>query len=141
MKVGAPVFGLNTQGEVMGRIRSDILINGHKRWALYDSGARHSYIVDDAAATLDVKDLPVQRTTALGGKTHTVRQVCLVFADVDGHPLDFEANVVDEIGSDEDGRRIEVLFGALAMQAWGLQLDPQNERIDWSHFSTDLVEF
>ena len=97
--------------------------------------------MDDAAATLDVKDLPVQRTTALGGKTHTVRQVCLVFADVDGHPLDFEANVVDEIGSDEDGRRIEVLFGALAMQAWGLKLDPKNERIDWSHFSTDLVEF
>ena len=27
---------------------------------------------------------------------------------------------MEEIGSDEDGRRIEVLFGALAMQAWGL---------------------
>jgi hypothetical protein len=48
---------------------------------------------------------------------------------------------VEEIGTDEDGRRIEVLFGALAMQAWGLKLDPQSERVDWSRFSTDLVEF
>lgn len=125
----------------MGRIRGDILIQGQKRWTLFDFGARHSYIVGDATPTLDVKDLPIERATALGGKKHPVRQVCLVFADVDGHLLDFEANVVDEIGNDEDGRRIEVLFGALAMQAWGLKLDPQNESVDWSHFSTDLVEF
>lgn len=58
-----------------------------------------------------------------------------------GHQLHFEANVVEEIGKDEDGRRIEVLFGALAMQAWGLKRDPPRERLDWSHFSTDLVEF
>ena len=125
----------------MGRIRGEIAVGGQKRWTLFDSGARHSYIVSDAAAALGVKDLPVQRTTALGGKTHTVRQVCLVFANVEDHALDFEANVVDEIGNDEDGRRIEVLFGALTMQAWGLKLDPQRERVDWSHFSTDLVEF
>ena len=125
----------------MGRIRRDMTISGQPRWTLFDSGARHSYLVADVAGTLDVKDLPTPRTTALGAKTHTVRQVCLVFADVEGHPLDFEANVVAEIGKDEDGRRIEVLLGALAMQAWGVRLDPQNERVDWSHFSTDLVEF
>jgi len=125
----------------MGRIRSEILVGNRKRWTLFDLGARHSYIVSAAAAALGVQDLPVQRTTTLGGKMHTVRQVCLVFAEVDGHPLDFEANVIDEIGRDRDGQRIEVLLGALAMQAWGVKLDPQNERVDWSHFSTDLVEF
>jgi hypothetical protein len=67
--------------------------------------------------------------------------MCLVFARVEGYSLDFEANVVEDIGKNEDGRRIEVLFGALAMQAWGLKLDPQSERIDWSNFSTDLVEY
>ena len=108
---------------------------------MFDSGARHSYIVADAAAPADVKSLPIERVTALGGRSHKVRHVCLVFAEVEGHVLHFEANVVEEIGRDEDGRRIEVLFGALAMQAWGLKLDPQSERVDWSHFSTDLVEF
>jgi hypothetical protein len=108
---------------------------------LLDSGARHSYIVADAAPASDVKPLPAERTMALGGRSHTVREVCLVFARVEGHSLDFEANVVDEIGKDEDGRRIEVLFGALAMQAWSLKLDPPRERLDWSNVSTDCVEF
>ena len=119
--------------QVSGRL--DGRGNGH------DSGARHSYIVTDAAPPSDIKSLLVERTMALGGKSPRVRQVCLVLAEVEGHLLDFEANVVEEIGRDEDGRRIEVLFGALAMQAWDLRLAPQSERVDWSHFSTDLVEF
>ncbi len=125
----------------MGRIRIEIVVGGQKRWTLFDSGARHSYIVADAASQADIKTLLVEQTMALGGKTHRVRQVCLVFAEVEGHSLHFEANVVEDIGKDEDGRRIELLFGALAMQAWGLKLDPQLERVDWSHFSTDFVEF
>lgn len=125
----------------MGRIREGIVIAGQKRWTLFDSGARHSYIVADAAPAADTKSLPVERTMALGGKTHEVREVCLVFAEVEGHRLDFQANVLEEIGKDEDGRRIEVLFGALAMQAFGLKLDPLRERLDWSNFSTDFVEF
>ncbi len=125
----------------MGRIRGEIVVAGRKRSTLFDSGARHSYIVADAAPPADVKTLPVEQVTALGGRRHKVRQVCLVFSEVEGHSLHFEALVVEEIGDDEDGRRIEVLFGALAMQAFGLKLDPKNERLDWSHFSTDLVEF
>ena len=125
----------------MGRIRNEIVVGGEKRWTLFDSGAHHSYIVTDAAPQSDIKSLLAERTMGLGGKSHTVREVCLVFARVEGHLLDFEANVVEEIGKDEDGRRIEVTFGTLAMQAWGLKLDPQNDRIDWSNFSTDFVEF
>lgn len=125
----------------MGRIRGEIVVGGQKRWTLFDSGARHSYIMADAAPPSDIKSLLVERTMALGVTSHRVRQVCLVFAEVEGHLLDFEANVMEEIGRDEDGGRIEVHFGALAMQAWGLKLDPQSERVNWSHFSTDLVEF
>jgi hypothetical protein len=124
----------------MGRIRGEIVVGGKKRWTLFDSGVRHSYIVADAAPAADVKALPVELVTALGGRRHNVRQVCLVFAEVEGHSLHFEANVVEEIADDKDGRRIEVLFGALAMQAFGLKLDLGNERLDWSHFSTELVE-
>ncbi len=84
----------------MGRIRGEIAVGGQKRWTLYGSGARHSYIVADAALPSDMKSLLVERTMALGGKSHRVRQVCLVFAEVEGHLLDFEANIVEEIGRD-----------------------------------------
>ncbi len=33
----------------MGRIRNEIIVGGQGRWTLFDSGARHSYIVADAA--------------------------------------------------------------------------------------------
>ncbi len=125
----------------MGRVRGEIVVGGQKRWTLFDSGARHSYIVADAVPQADIKSLLVERTMALGGKSHRVRQVCLAFAEVEGHLLDFEANVVEEMDRDVRDRRIEVLFGALAMQAWGLKLDPPSERVNWSHFSTDFVEF
>ena len=58
-----------------------------------------------------------------------------------GHPLEFQASVIDEIGVDEDGKQIEVLFGAIAMQLWGIRLDLQNELLDFSQYTTDFVEF
>jgi len=38
-------------------------------------------------------------------------------------------------------RTLDLLVGAIAMQLWGLRLDPQNEKRDFSHFTTDFVEF
>ena len=77
----------------------------------------------------------------LGGKNHQITRTCIVIADIEGRSLDFQAWVIDEIGIDEDGRRIDVLFGALAMQLWGIKLDLPNERIDFTHFSTEFVEY
>jgi hypothetical protein len=125
----------------MGRIRSEIDVNRRACWTLFDSGARNSYIVRRAVRGLDLKKLPTPREAAFGGRTHKVRDVCLVLATVEGHPLEFAANVVDEIGVDEDGRPIEVLFGALAMQPWNIKLDLKNERLDFSHFTSDFVEY
>jgi hypothetical protein len=125
----------------MGRIRLDIKINGGSYWTLFDSGARNSYLVDAAARGLERRDLPTPRAAALGGREHRVRQVCLVIAEVEGRPVDFHANIIDEIGKDEEGRPIEVLFGALAMQQWGIRLDLPNERLDLSHYTRDFVEF
>lgn len=125
----------------MGRIRQNIDVIGKDRWTLFDSGARYSYIVRDATEGLVVQKLPVPRVSALGGRTHRVDEMCVVFAKVDGHAIEFQASVIDEIGNDEEGRRIEILFGAIAMQLWGIRLDPQNERLDLSHLATDFVEF
>ncbi|MGH7127422.1 MAG: aspartyl protease family protein, partial [Planctomycetaceae bacterium] len=128
-------------GRIMGRIRSEIDVDGRPCWTLFDSGARYSYITRDAASGLNLQSLPQARHSALGGTRHEVRDVCLVLAEVDGHPLEFQAGVIDEIGTDEDGRTIDVLFGAIAMQLWGIRLDVQNERLDFSHFTTDFLEF
>ena len=89
----------------MGRIRGEIVVGGQKRWTLFDSGARQSYIVADSAPPSDIKSLSVERTMALGGKSHRVRRVCLVFAEVEGHLLDFAAimeGVPTEGGSQAD---------------------------------------
>jgi hypothetical protein len=125
----------------MGRIRSETKTNGRKLWTLFDSGARNTYIRRKAARGLDLKGLSKSRSVDLGGKSHRVKQVCWIEGDIDGHPLDLTANVIDEIGTDEDGRPIDILFGALAMQQWGIRLDLQKEKIDWSRYTRDFVEY
>ncbi len=125
----------------MGRIKSELDVQGRKCWTLFDSGARYSYILRNATAGLDVQHLPVPRATALGGRSHQIKDVCLVFARVDGHDVEFQANVVDEVGHDEEGRSIEIVFGAVAMQLWSIKLDLRNERLDLSHITSDFVEF
>lgn len=129
------------KGCVMGRIRSEIEVNDRKCWTLFDSGARNSYIVRRAVRGLALTKLPTPRETAFGGRTHKVREVCLVLATVEGYRLEFAANVVGEIGLDEDGRPLDVLFGALAMQLWNIKLDLKNERLDFSHFTPDFIEY
>ena len=125
----------------MGRIRTQTRIDGKLCWTLFDSGARNTYIVGEAARGLELKTLPVTQKTNLGGKVHKIDQSCLLFAEIEGHPLQVQARVIDEIGSDEEGRPIEILFGALSMQEWGIRLDLPNEKVDWSHYTTEFVEY
>lgn len=116
-------------------------MRGHKCWTLFDSGARNTYVTPKVAQQCDVASLPVARGAALEGKIHQVTQSCLLFAEIEGHPIETHASVIDEIGKGEDGRPIDVLFGALAMQEWGIRLDLPNERLDLTHYSRDFVEF
>ena len=37
--------------------------------------------------------------------------------------------------------RIEILFGALAMQQWGIRLNPAEEEIDLTHYPDEFVAF
>ena len=126
---------------IIGRIRLSVEVDGRKCWTLFDSGAQYSYITRDAAARLDLRRLPHQRRSSLAGRVHNVYEVCLVLAEIEGHPLEFQAAVLDQIGVDEDGRTIDVLFGVIAMQLWGIRLDRGKIRLDFSHFTTDFVEF
>jgi hypothetical protein len=65
-----------------------------------------------------------QVLTGLERQTHI--KACLVNLASEGRP--------------KLGRRA-VLFGALAMQQWGIRPIPDKETLDMSHYSEDFLEF
>ncbi|MBM4035143.1 MAG: hypothetical protein FJ291_25660 [Planctomycetes bacterium] len=118
-----------------------IRVDGRDAWTLFDSGARNTYVVPEVAALLDKTELPHPTKTKLGGETKTSTLAAVLVGEIEGKAFHTEAMVVDRIGSDEDGKPIEVLFGALAMQQWGIRLVPETETLDLSHYPSEFVEF
>ncbi|HIJ65644.1 MAG TPA: hypothetical protein HPP77_06785 [Candidatus Hydrogenedentes bacterium] len=125
----------------MGKIRQTIRVNGKDSWTLFDSGARNSYIVPDVARHLKVTDLPLPTRTKLGGETKVSSQAALLVGTIADKPFHTEAMILNEIGADEDGRPTEILFGALAMQQWGIRLILESEELDLSHYPSEFLEF
>jgi hypothetical protein len=125
----------------MGRIRQMIDVHGRESWTLFDSGARNTYIIPAVASVLTTSDLDQPIRTALGGQVRESTKTALLEAKVEGLPISTHAMVIERIGKDDDGKPIEVLFGALAMQQWGIRLIPEQEKLDMSHYPTEFVEF
>lgn len=125
----------------MGRVRANVVVDGNGFWALFDTGARNTYVIEEVASRLPTSLLPRMEGVALGGRTHQVQKLCILSCLVEGQPVTVLARVLPEIGTDEDGRRIEVLIGALAMQEWGIVPIPQEERLDLTHYPTVFTEF
>ncbi len=125
----------------MGRIREYIQVNGRKCWTLFDSGAQNTYVVPQVAKLLVTKKLSKPFRSSLGGGTKKAAKLALLDAQVEGHKVATHALVIDEIGNDEEGKPIEILFGALAMQLWGIRLVPKEERLDLTHYPKEFVEF
>lgn len=78
---------------------------------------------------------------ALGGKIHEVVKECRLTCLVEGFFIRSHARVLDEIGLDEEGKRVEILIGDLTMQEWGIILIPEQKRVDMSHYPKEFVEF
>jgi len=108
---------------------------------LFDTGARNTYVIPAVAESLRTSETPRPIRTALGGNVKETTRTALLQAEVQGHAISTHAVVVDEIGRDENGRPIEILFGALAMQQWGIRPIPDEERLDLSHYPEEFVEF
>ena len=125
----------------MGRVRTAIEVDGTKFWTLFDTGARNTYVVPAVASLLATTKLPKTFRSALGGTVKKATKAAVLNAEVQGHKVSTHAMVVNEIGKDENGKGIEVLFGALAMQQWGVRPIPAEERLDLTHYSKDFVEF
>jgi hypothetical protein len=126
---------------LMGRVREHIEIKGRKFWTLFDTGARNTCIARNVAAVLVTSKLTKPFPTALGGSVKKARESALLEGKIEGHHFTTHAMVLDEIGQDEDGKNIEILFGALAMQQWGIRPLPDEERLDLSHYTKEFLEF
>ena len=125
----------------MGRIRQAIHVNGRTCWTLFDTGARNTYVIPAVAEMLKTSPTPQPMQTALGGAVREINTAALLEAEIEGHPISTHALVIEAIGRDEDGRAIEILFGALAMQQWGIRPIPDEERLDLSRYPKEFVEF
>ncbi len=125
----------------MGRIRKYIRVDGKKFWTLFDSGARNTYVVPAVAALLTTAKLHKAFRSSLGGGVKKATEAAILTAEVQGHKLFTDAMVIDDIGNDEDDKSIQVLFGGLAMQQWGIRLLLEEERLDLTHFPKEFVEF
>ena len=125
----------------MERIRQMIAVDGRKCWTLFDSRARNTYVTPSVAELLRTSPTPRVIHTALGGGIKDTNTAAVLNADIEGHPVSTHALVIDNIDRDEDGNPIEILFGALAMQQWGIKLDPPEEKLDLTNYPDEFVEF
>ena len=125
----------------MGRIRQTIKVDGQECWTLFDTGARNTYVTPSVARVLQTSTMAHAFKTALGGGVKETKTSAILEAEIEGHPIATHALVIDEIGKDEDGKPIEILFGALAMQQWGIRPVPDEERLDLTHYPEEFVEF
>jgi hypothetical protein len=129
------------RGSTVGRIREMIKVDGRECWTLFDTGARNTYVVPAVAELLVTEETPHPIRTGLGGEIKEARRTAILHAEVEGHYVSTNAMVIDKIGTDEDGRPVEILFGALAMQQWGIRPIPDEEKLDLSHYPDEFVEF
>ena len=125
----------------MGRVRANIAIADQSFWALFDTGATNTYVVEEVASLLLTFPMERPEPVALAGRVHRVEQGCILSCQIEGFSVWVPARVLAEIGVDEQGKRIEILFGALAMQQWGIAPIPKEERLDMTHYPQQFVEF
>lgn len=104
-------------------------------------GARNTYVIPSVARVLKTSEMVRAFRTALGGEVRETNTSAILEAEIQGHPISTHALVIEEIGKDENGTPIEILFGALAMQQWGIRPVPDEERLDLSHYPDEFVEF
>jgi hypothetical protein len=125
----------------MGRVRRNVSIDGRDCWTLFDPCALNSYVVSDCVGKMPRWNLPRPESVGMGGKWHRISSECRLVAEVEGHPVRVVARIVDRIGKDEEKRRIEMIFGALAMEEWGINIDTKNKQLDFRNYRKEFVEF
>src|SRR5438105_13947103 len=107
----------------MGRIRQMIAVDGRKCWTRFDSGARNTYVIPSVAEVLESSATPRTIRTALGGGVKEANSEAVLHEEVEGRQVSTYAVLIDEIGKDQAGHRIETLVAAVAMHQWRIRLN------------------
>lgn len=107
-----------------------VQINGQSARTLFDTGSIRSYIRSGLVRALPRVRLSKPVSVGLSGRVLSLKTTCLVEAQLEGYPFDFQAYPVQRIGQDETGEEIDLLIGAAAMEQWGMTIDPRTGRID-----------
>lgn len=113
------------------RILKEIEIEGREATALFDTGAMHTYIENQFVQNVPVQVLSQPYKVGLGGGEIEVKRYCIIQGKIEG--LDFAtlAIPVDDLG-EADGKRINLIIGALTMEEWEIIPDPKNGTLDLS---------
>jgi len=116
----------------MGRIISDIEVNGKKLVTLFDTGSLVTYITERALPEdAKCKEIVNPVTSHLVQKEHILTKVCIISGKLDGCAFPFQAFVVDSIGKvPETKRELDIVFGATGMETWDIKLDPRRKKLD-----------
>lgn len=130
-----------TRVETVGRIKRDVIVDGEPFWTLFDTGAVNTFVTEEVASHCVTLPAPTRLGVRLGGQVHQIDQLCALVCLVEGLPIHTLAQVLREIGPDENGRPIQILLGALAMQQWRIIPIPEEERLDMTHYPHTFVEF
>lgn len=85
--------------------------------------------------------MPTPYEVGLGGKRNRITEVCFVAGKLAGNPVDVTALVVEELGVDEEGQAIDLLFGADAMEVWNIKLDPKAGKLDLSRMRREFIYY
>lgn len=127
----------------MGRIYDDLRVNGDRLHMLFDSGAVRSYLTHGAArkAGLSAEKLASPLSVAIGGRRRRLTHCISFDARLKGRPVRLLTYVLDSLGKDEDGRPIDGLVGATAMEEYNIRLNMRARELDLTRFRRDFVEF
>jgi len=113
----------------MSKALREVGLGDRMVWALFDSGAGRSYIVRGAIplGAVEGRD-QTAREVGLGGRGHRIQEWRTLVVEADGCDFSFKAYVLDEIGV-EEGRPIELIIGAPALEEWQIGIRPEGRRL------------
>jgi len=98
----------------MARIIKDIVIEGQKVTALFDTGSTRNYVlrgVVEGASRIKVKPY----TVGVGGRVVVICEECIVRGEIEGLEFTMKAVPLDKIGSVR-GCEIGAIIGATVME-------------------------
>ena len=128
---------------VKRRIYDRIVVDGESLHTLFDTGAWNNYVTRSAATRCDLTPHKLRRPvrTTLGGERTIHKHFVVLQGTIHKLPLYIEAFVLDDLGKGEDRKPLDLIFGLLAMEKWGVAPDVKRKKIDLTNFTREFIEF